>query len=1598
MCFGGGTSTSGTQFGTQNYSGTSTTTPDLNAYNYLLAGLQMGSNVAGIPYQPYTGQLVAGLTQDQLAALQGVREAQGYSQPYMEQAAQLTAQGYNLAAPSNFSQAAVGQYSNPLMNDIIRNAPTAYSQAAVSQYYDPRVQEYLQTAPMTYSPEAVQQYYNPYQQSVIDATKAQIEQQNAQQMAAQQAQAIQQGAFGGDRSGAARALLAGQQSLAENQTLGGLRQQGYQQALSAFERQQAQALAAATQQQQQAQSMFGAQQALGVQARQQQYAQALAQYNQQQQQAIAAAQKAAADIAQLGTQGYQNKMQELQALLASGQLQQQQQQQQLNQNYSQWLAAQAYPYAQLQAYGSAAGLAPGLGSTTNTSGTSTGYGTSTQQQSGGSPLSQIFGFGTSLLGAGLRFSDERAKTNVDYVGKDPKTGDPLYAYDYKSDVLRSEETGKPMPPKRVSPMAQDVAERRPEDVVDLGGLLGVKLGRAEGGEASSQDYLEEWKKPIFGSKSSVLGTTKKLEIPKLEMKHSEPKEMDLGFVPGPPKVPGGPMKLEGGSGGEGGGSLSGLGKVAGQAISKLSKGKSLGSLVPEALSSEKTSKEDLGSPLLPGTSETPSLTGEKTSSLEDEEFGSLLASNGGRQERATGGISTGSDIGSLINYSGRPTTTFSPEGFIGQAAFRNPVNTGVSVRQAFGPRGLGRDIPSSLAEFKLPWSVVNTGSPTYNKLLLQASKQVGPRQLTPQEFGLPAINTDYSNLSKSAAGTTRGPSNYIYQLTNMLTPEGTYFQVPVSSYTSPQFYVNPFEKTAPAYKSHGGPVREHRADGGRGFDLSSLGIMDPNPGDPEQPYILNEDMYPRDSSEGTFADLPLTAMSMPETNKITEVEDGKSPSVTTTAVSRPSPHKKIISQKSIGVKATPAKEGGFDIGELLSSLFGGKEEAVASDRHLGFKGEKPFGYDDTGYLQGFDLKDLTDALGLSTGGRAGYALDGGVEDGGDASSDDFMDRLKAAIAARETGGRKDPYSVIGPRSRKGDLPYGKYQVMGANVPSWTEEAGLGRLTPAEFLSSKEAQEAVAAHKLGEYYRKSGSPEKAAAMWFGGPGYASHMGARDVLGTSIPQYMADVRRNLGGLKSEDVVGLAQPRGVVASDRDTSEVPEKGLISLASDRGDSEGGNTLGNLFGLSPSKADELGAYLMATGAGMAASRNKSPFAAFGEGSLLGLEAMETARKGRESDVYKRLQEQNLETQILERNLRLKQIQDAARARQEVLGGAGGAGAPPATSSDTAPGAPGVNMPEAPETPTIAPGMAKPAVTAEPTTSAVPAGEVVTADPYDAEISSLAEQERKSRAIAQGFMDRGFADQAKPFQEEADKARTRRETVMENKRKSLSEKVEETSPMGIYRQGQNAAMGAADTLGNLKEIEQIINDPKVDFGVLSPYITAAKSATKQGQDYLPVLKSILPEVDTKALGRYERLSSEGNKLVLAATNGKLGAGISNADVSFLKDTVFNPARTREYNMDVLRKQEALQKKVLASAEEQERYKQSHGGIDSNFQSHMSQWGIDHPIQSFMRKEAEHKAGQIGSEKPVAADRKIVKRGTSGGRPVVQYEDGTIEYAD
>lgn len=115
-----------------------------------------------------------------------------------------------------------------------------------------------------------------------------------------------------------------------------------------------------------------------------------------------------------------------------------------------------------------------------------------------------------------------------------------------------------------------------------------------------------------------------------------------------------------------------------------------------------------------------------------------------------------------------------------------------------------------------------------------------------------------------------------------------------------------------------------------------------------------------------------------------------------------------------------------------------------------------------------------------------------------------MERAKQAIAGIESGGR---YEALGPVTKRGDRAYGKYQVMGANIPSWTEEALGQRMAPEQFLKSKEAQEKVFESQFAKSAAKYGSPEQAASVWFSGRPMEKAGNAKDILGTTVPSYIS-----------------------------------------------------------------------------------------------------------------------------------------------------------------------------------------------------------------------------------------------------------------------------------------------------------------------------------------------------------------------------------------------------------------------------------------------------------------------------------------------------------
>lgn len=237
---------------------TSTSAPNPQAMQLYQNLLTQAQGVAATPYTPYGGQLVAPVNQQQSTGIAGINANANFAAPYIQQAATYANQG---AAPLTTAQ--------------------------------------------------IQQYMSPYTQNVVNATQAQFNNQNQQQLQSVRGNAIAQGALGGNREAIAESELANQQQLAQAPVIAGLQNQGYQTGLNT----------------------------------------ALAEQQ--------AAAQGAYSLGNLGVAGQNAALTGANAQVGAGTLQQQTQQAQDAAAYQQFLNQQAYPFQTTQWL---AGLGTGVGS------------------------------------------------------------------------------------------------------------------------------------------------------------------------------------------------------------------------------------------------------------------------------------------------------------------------------------------------------------------------------------------------------------------------------------------------------------------------------------------------------------------------------------------------------------------------------------------------------------------------------------------------------------------------------------------------------------------------------------------------------------------------------------------------------------------------------------------------------------------------------------------------------------------------------------------------------------------------------------------------------------------------------------------------------------------------------------------------------------------------------------------------------------------------------------------------------------------------------------------------------------------------------------
>jgi len=141
-------------------------------------------------------------------------------------------------------------------------------------------------------------------------------------------------------------------------------------------------------------------------------------------------------------------------------------------------------------------------------------------------------------------------------------------------------------------------------------------------------------------------------------------------------------------------------------------------------------------------------------------------------------------------------------------------------------------------------------------------------------------------------------------------------------------------------------------------------------------------------------------------------------------------------------------------------------------------------------------------------------------------SPEDVTRWAGGIKGIESGGSRDPYSLLGAVTRSGDRAYGAYQMMGNNIPAWTEAALGRRMTPQEFLRDQQAQDDTFKHRFGGYVDRYGE-EGAARAWYAGEKGMRNLNATDQHGRlTVSAYGQDYLNRAGSSGSPQVPLVAQ----------------------------------------------------------------------------------------------------------------------------------------------------------------------------------------------------------------------------------------------------------------------------------------------------------------------------------------------------------------------------------------------------------------------------------------------------------------------------------------
>ncbi len=150
--------------------------------------------------------------------------------------------------------------------------------------------------------------------------------------------------------------------------------------------------------------------------------------------------------------------------------------------------------------------------------------------------------------------------------------------------------------------------------------------------------------------------------------------------------------------------------------------------------------------------------------------------------------------------------------------------------------------------------------------------------------------------------------------------------------------------------------------------------------------------------------------------------------------------------------------------------------------------------------------------------------------------------------------------------------------------------------------------------------------------------------------------------------------------------------------------------------------------------------------------------------------------------------------------------------------------------------------------------------------------------------------------------------------------------------------QKAGRDANGTLSTLRVMDKLIDNPNFYSGTGGQYATQFKR--------LLVSMGVKDAENAAPNELFQKLS---NKIVLDMNGGSLGNQVSNADRSFIENTVANPSNTPEGNRQIIQMAMKIEQRKQEVAKLARDYAKSHNGrIDAGFDEQLSGWTEKNPL--------------------------------------------------